>query len=428
MPIDSLNPNYDRSKSDVCKDAHSGNVQDYIPRLIGQSNSEYARYVERAAYLNVVKRTSTALVGVMLRKPYTTNIDTEDIMCSGGITFDEFLSDTITTLLTSGRLGLLVDYDDEMGMPYITTYENQTITNWRDNEYGNFIVINEDYYRPDPKDPYEVELVQCYRELVMLDGVYTVRVWEQNGKKWAVTEEYEPQSRGQKLEDIPFVFVNTKNTTCEVTEPVLYNMAQIDISHYRTNVDIEHAAHFTALPQPYLSGELQEEQTTLAIGTYDVWRLTEGSAVGYLEFQGAGIASLQSMLAHKEEQMVDIGSRLLSGKKGVESVEALRIRQGGEAATLIQLANVLDSAMIRILECYYKWMGQDVEVEFEMNKDFMPSKIPPEELRALLEAVVSGNMSTETFVENLHVGEVVDDVDEEMARIGSQPQPDNELD
>lgn len=420
MPIDSLNPNYDRSKSDVCKDAHSGNVQDYIVRLTGQSNSEYARYVERAAYLNVVKRTSTALVGVMLRKPYTTNVDVDDIMCNGGITFDEFLSDAIVTLLTTGRLGFLVDFDDVESVPYITTYENQTITNWRDNEYGTFVIINEDYYRPDPKDHYKVDLVQCYRELVMVDGVYVVNVWEQNGKKWVITETYEPQSRGKKLEDIPFVFVNCKNTTSEVTEPLLFNMSQIGISHYRTNVDIEHAAHFTALPQPYLSGSLQEDGGSLPIGTYEVWQLAEGSDVGYLEFAGAGIASLQAMLLHKEEQMVDIGSRLLSGKKGVESVEALRIRQGGEVSTLIQLANVLDSAMIQILEYYYKWMGQDIAVEFEMNRDFMPSKIPPEELRALLEAVVSGNVSTETFLENLHDGEIVDDVTEELARINSQ--------
>lgn len=420
MPINSQHPDYDRTKSDVCKDAYSGNVQNYIPRLTGQSNSEYARYVERAAYLNVVKRTAGALTGVMLRKPYTTNVETEDIMVGGNINFDEFLSETITTLLISGRLGLLVDYDDNEQLPYITTYENSNITNWRDNDYGQFVIINEDYYRPDPKDPYEVELVQCYRELVMLDGVYTVRVWEQDRKEWKVTEEYEPQARGQKLEDIPFVFVNTKCTTSEVTDPILFNMSQINIGHFRTNVDVEHAAHFTALPQPYLSGDLQESQSNLPIGTYEVWQLTEGSTVGYLEFSGKGITSLQEIMAHKEEQMVDIGSRLLSGKKGVESVEALRIRQGSEVTTLVQLANVLDSAMIQILECYYKWMGQEVEVEFEMNKDFVPSKIPPEELRALLEAVVAGKISNETFLDNLREGEIVDDVDEEVARLSGQ--------
>ena len=327
MPINSQHPDYDRTKSDVCKDAYSGNVQDYISRLTGQSNSEYAKYVERAAYLNVVKRTATALTGVMLRKPYITNVDTDEIIIGGDINFDEFLSDTINTLLISGRLGLLVDWNDEVALPYITTYENSNITNWRDNDYGTFVIINEDYYRPDPDDIYEVVLVQCYRELVMIDGVYTVRVWEQDRKEWIVTEEYEPQSRGQKLDDIPFVFVNTKNTTPLVTDPILFNMSQINIGQYRTNVDVEHAAHFTALPQPYLSGDLQDDQNNLPIGTYEVWQLTEGSTVGYLEFGGAGITSLQAILAHKEEQMVDIGSRLLSGKKGVESVEALQIRR-----------------------------------------------------------------------------------------------------
>ena len=110
MPINSLHPEYDRKMSDVTNDAFNGNVCDYIPRLVGQSNEEYRRYVERAAYLNIVGRTASALIGVMLRKPYRTNADTDEINIAGGIGFDEFLTEIITSLMLCGRMGVRVEF------------------------------------------------------------------------------------------------------------------------------------------------------------------------------------------------------------------------------------------------------------------------------------------------------------------------------
>jgi len=419
MPINSLNPGYDANKSTITKDATCGNVFKYIPRLVGQSNKEYEQYQTRATYYNVTKRTANALTGAILRKPYTTNIETNDVIVYGRDRFEELLSDGINDLLIHGRVGGLIDYSEYLQSPYIVCYENETIINWRTYE-GELIlvVLREDIFVPKKDDPYDSEQKVQYRELYLdMDGYYSVRVWQEAGRKqFTVIEEHQPTIRGERLDYIPFVFMNTNGTTPEVTEPVLYNLAQINISHFKTSADIEHAAHFTALPQPWISGDLKEDTKELPIGTYTVWQLDEGASVGYLEFNGNGISSLQEISKQKEDQMALMGASLLQGRKGVESAEALRIRQGAESSTLVNIATAIENGMQQLLSIYFSWLGQEISVEFTLNKDFVSIKLSPQELKALMDAYIAGTISQDTFLQNLYEGEIVEDIEEEKSR------------
>ena len=428
MPIDSLHPNYNDAWETVTTNAFAGDVLDYIPRLVGQSKVEYNAYRERATYFNVTRRTAYALVGALLRKPYESNVETDDVKIYGDLSFDEFLAETILGVMTSGRMGLLCDYNDETGSPYIVSYPNCTITNWRmnNNDELEFVILREDKYDQKPDDPYAVEHKVCYRELTVIDGAYTVRIWHQtHGKQWEITEEYVPSYRGSPLTFIPFVFINSVDTTPKVCEPTLYNLGQINISHFRTSADIEHAAHFTALPQPYISGALANDKTELPIGTFDVWQLEEGSTTGYLEFSGSGISSLQDIQKHKEDQMGAIGTRMLQDKKGVESVEALRIRQGSESATLVALASAVENGFEMVLAFYDIWNGGDGNVDFMTNKDFSPATMSPQEMKTLMEAYLAGTISQDTFLTNLFEGEIVNDVDEEKAKLSKEEEEDD---
>ena len=422
MPINSKNPGYDISKSSLTKDANDGNVLNYIPRLAGQTNTEYQQYQNRAIYYNITKRTNSALTGAILRKPYTTDINVDDVVIYGDLNFNEFLSETIMQLMVVGRLGMLVDSDQSGNKPYIVSYENQNIINWRiENNVLTLVVLQEDTFVPKEDDPYEYEQIVQYRELYLDEnGLYAVNVWRQDGmKNFKIVEQSEPRIRGQRQDHIPFVFVNTHNTTPMVTEPVLYNIAQINISQFKTSADIEHSAHFTALPQPWMSGDLKEETSELPIGTYTVWQLEQDASVGYLEFSGAGIDALQKISTTKEENMVALGASLLQGRKGVESAEALRIRQGSESSTLMTLANSVESAMQQILTIYNNWLGNSNVIEFTLNRDFTAIKLSPQELKALMDAFIAGTISQDTFLQNLYDGEVVKDVEEEKARISN---------
>lgn len=417
MPINTTHPTYDVGPGDMTSDAYNGNVKCYVEKLQMQSQRDYEAYVNRACYFNVTKRTTDALIGSMLRKPYTSSI--EDIHVGCGQTFDTMLSYVLRDIFLTSRVGILVDYDDDKDSPCLIPYNNNCITNWGD----DFVVLEETFYQVDPKDKYKKTIRCQYRELTLVDGVYTVNIWRQEGgqasKKWYIAEQYVPTARGQTLDFIPFVFINDRDTTDECRKPVMYNMAQLNISHFRTTADIEQCAHFLALPQPYISGDFADDVTQAALGGQTLWRLEQGSSVGYLEYSGKGIDSLKDIRESKEAQMASIGSRMFA-KAGVESAEALRIRSEGENATLVSMVNALEQGMQIALQYYAIWMGVPPEsVEFYMNRDFTNVAATPEEINALLTLFSAGQISQETFLQRLYEGEIVDDVDTELERLNS---------
>lgn len=419
MPIDTTHPEYNVEKSDVTMDAYKGDVLDYIPKLTKQNNEEYEAYRNRGVYFNVTKKTTEAAVGLILRKPYVT--DVEDVMISEELTLTESIGMTLRDVILEGRCGMLCDYSNEKGEAYLTQYSRKHITNWRKD--GTLVVLHEDIYVPDPQDPYKLVETEQYRELFLdEEGYYGVRIWQPQGTggntTYRVVDEFAPTIKGERLTYIPFVFVNPFDTTMTSYDPVMINIAQINISHFRSTVDLEHGVHFTALPQPWVAGDFAEDQgTTVAVGSDYIWQLEEGSSTGYLEFTGGGLKSIVERLESKEQQMSYLGGQLLEAKKGIEAADTVRLRGAAQSATLVNVVNAVESAYQQILTIYNQWMGNEQEAEFTMSRDFSASILTPLEMKALMDLYMMNGISQETFLENLFAGEITSDVQEEIARL-----------
>lgn len=419
MPINSKHPTYDTEPGDFTSDAYNGDVRKYVKKLQLQSYNDYEAYVSRACYFNVTKRTTDALIGAMLRKPYTSTLD--EIKVADGMTFDTMISYALRDIFLTSRVGILVDYCNDSESPYMVPYNNNAITNWGD----DFVILQEDYYEVDPDDKYQKTVACQYRELTLIDGVYTVNIWRRQHSTgteevWYIAEQIVPSVRGRTLDFIPFVFVNDRDTTDECRKPVMMNLAQVNVSHFRTMADVEQCAHFLALPQPYISGDFADDIQQVGLGGSTLWRLEASSTVGYLEFSGKGFDSLTSLASKKEEQMASLGSRMIA-KAGVESAEALRLRNAGESSTLVAMINALEQGLQIACKYYAVWLGQDPEaVEFYMNRDFDNIAATPQEIAALADLLIAGQISQETFLQRLYEGEIVDDVDTELQRLNSQ--------
>lgn len=422
MPINTTHPTYDTKCSEFTVDAYNGNVKHYVERLQMQSRSDYEAYVNRACYYNVTKRTTDALIGAMLRKPHTTSLD--NINVSDGMTFETFMAYILRDIFLTSRVGILVDFDEDKQQPYMVPYDNAAIINWGD----DFVILREVYYKVDPDDKYKKEIKEQFRELTLIDGVYHVRIWRQGvllsstqETLWEIAEQHIPTNRGVPLNYIPFVFVNDKDTTDECRKPTMLNLAQVNVSHFRTIADIEQCAHFLALPQPYISGDFQDSNmTNVSLGGSQLWRLEEGSSVGYLEYNGAGINSLQAIADRKEAQMANLGSRLIT-KSGVESAEALRLRTVGESSTLVSMINALEQGLKIAVGMYGAWMGMEPStIEFDMNRDFDNVLASSQDVATWIQLLTGGHISQETFLQRLYQGEIIDDIDKEKDRLVNQ--------
>lgn len=416
MPVNTTHPSYCAHESEFTSAAYNGDVKQFVPKGYGWTNQDHNLFVERPAYYNVTKRTTDALIGAMLRKPYTTSV--EDPMVAGMQTFDTFLPCVLRDIMLTSRVGILVDYCEVSQSPYLTEYCNNSITNWGD----DYVVLREDYMVTDPKDKFK-KMVKCqYRELLLVDGVYTVNIWREQGKNsFKIAETVQPSVRGRTLDFIPFVYINSHDTTDECMKPVMFNMAEINVAHFKSLADIEHLAHFFALPQMYVAGGFDGEMNGItAIGTPNAWVLSQGSTVSYAQANSSGFDSLMKLIDKKEDQMAALGSRMLA-KSGVESAEALKLRSAGENSILIGLVNAVEEGIEQALQMYAIWLGEDPEnVEFEMNRDFTNIAVTPQEIDSLLTLLVGNQISQDTFLKRLYEGEIIDDVEAEKVALSSQ--------
>lgn len=430
MPVSTKHPQYVANFDTIqtVEDAVAGTVKQekYVPRLTGQTEDAWKAYIGRAAYYNVTERSLVALVGALLRKPYSIDGLAGDVPHVDETTFDEFLQRAYRLLFTQARIALHVDYDEAAGSPKLIAYGAENIINWAD----DFKIIEESVTVRDEDDPYVLKSIPQWRELYLEDGVYNVRVWRQIGRseKYQVVEQYTPTIRGAVLDFIPFWFATPYDNSDTLYTPPLATLAELNVLHLRFSVDLGHGLHFTALPQPVISGDLQVNATDpnsaaqrLSIGSEYAWLLTQGSTATYLEFAGTGLGAISTHIKNIEEQMYSSGSRLLTVKRGVESAEALQLRSGSESAVLITMAMSLENALASALAVYNQWAGSSVVPVVELNKDFTAAAIDPAQMKVLIEAYSAGILSLDTFLKRLYDGEVVSDVEAEKAALSGAP-------
>lgn len=431
MPVYTKRKDYlvNEPKVKLVEDAVDGNIksEQYIPRLPAHSQQEYARYLERATYYNVPAKVVEALLGSLLRKPYVCEGVHNNTINSDFGSFEEFLQECYENIITEGYIGVLVDFDESKRLPKLVTYSGSQIINWS----HDFVVIEEVYLQPKDSDPFELEEIQVYRELRLVDGVYTVNIWTPTSQKdsvgqksYAIFDSYTPTIRGATLDFIPFCFVNVFNNEAEVKPPHILNLCEIAIQHYRVDCEESLAVHYTAVPQAWVSGRFASDgsartvgaertepiQRSLKLGAGDVWHLEENASVGYLEVSGAGLTALRLKRLDLAEQLMTLGARLLYTKRGVESADALAMRNGSEAAALLSLATSLENALKWLLGVYNKWAGVNTEPTIVLNKDFTAQKMSAQEITAYLNLFKEGVISLEDLVKNLITMDAILDV------------------
>lgn len=461
MPITSTHPQYrhyyDRwTRAQDASDGEDAVKQRgtaYLPKLEEQSDDDYRAYKTRAVYFNATGRTVDGMSGLINRKAPVVEMPTaieglQDKATTDGMSLSEVAKGITEALLIGGRVGILVDRPElENEPPYLALYTTTEITNWREDEDGNLlmVVLKEGYYEPLTSDPYILEDKVRYRELFLGSQIdeqgdeipdtvgYTQRVWEQNtltdGQNFVVTREITPLRNGQPLEKIPFVLLTPKGLGTVIWEPPILDIANVNLAHYRNSADIEHGRHLTALPTPWVSGvDFSDTGAELPLGSGKAWRLPEGAATGFLEFSGSGISSLAEGMSEKEAKMAALGARMIEPpRSGVEAAETARIHQAGSNATLADIASAVEKGLQAALAEAAEWEaeGQGEQVNVEVNKDFVDSKLQPQELTALVESYLKGGISQETLMYNLKVGEILPEdrtIEEEMELL-AQEQP-----
>lgn len=423
-----------------CRDAIEGQDavhkagDSYLPRLTGQTEKEYQAYVMRTPFFNATGRTIDGLVGMAFRKEPVVEVPSAisgylDDMTLTECDINEFAENITREVLSVGRIGVLVEYPQVIERPvnlaqasaqnlrpYATMYKAESIRNWRVARINNVmqpVMIALDESVTEYSSAFESKEVEQIRALLLEDGKYIQRVYRKDTKD----SEYKqfgddiiPLMNGNPLSYIPFVFFNSNSNTDEINAPPLYDLVNMNLSHYRTSADLEHGAHFTGLPTAVVSGyQITEKGEKFSIGSATAWVFPQPEAKAYyLEFSGQGLGALEKLKKEKEAAMAALGARMLSPDKAqAEAYDTVRMRHNGEGAVLSSIVNMVNAGLKRVLDIMAEWSGVNGDVSVSLNKDFVDTTLTAQELVAYVQAWQSGAIPKEELFHNLKNGEVI---------------------
>lgn len=435
----------------------------FLPMLGGQDSSEYGAYKERASFLNATARTIDGLSGMLFRKPPavehpTAMDDFMDDVDGAGLPFQSFAEGVVEDILTVSRGGILVDFPrgpegelteaqamQEGRRPFWTWYKAEAILDYRVSTVANRSVVTQVRLKEiveEPSEEFETVEVEQIRVLDLAGVVddegeptgavqYMQRVFRQDdtGVWVEFGDPIVPVIDGSPLDRIPFVFIGPRDLLPRMAKPILLDLANKNLDHYRLDADYHHGLHFVALPTPWAKGipasEI-EEGNFKAIGPTNIWLTTsENAEFGMLEFEGTGIEAIKQALERAEGAMAMLGARMLAPeKRQVEAAETANIHRMGENSVLSSIAQSVSSGLTKAMEWAALWMGlNETEVSVELNRDFMPAPMTPQALESLMKAWQAGGISKRTLFENLQKGEVISaerSFDDEEAEIETE--------
>jgi hypothetical protein len=157
-------------------------------------------------------------------------------------------------------------------------------------------------------------------------------------------------------------------------------------------------------------------------------------AEGRAEYIEPGGTSFQFQFQRLEQlagQINELGlSAVLGQKLTAETAEAKRINRSQGDSTMMVIAQNMQDMIDNCLQFHAEFIGQgEAAGSSHVNRDFMGTRLDPQEISSLLQLYTAGTITQETLLQQLSDGEVLGDdfdVDEELeatANAGMDVQP-----
>lgn len=405
-----------------------------------------AQYIKCAVFMNATRHTKSGMSGMVFRtKPIVELGSSIDYLVNNvdgnGMRIVQQVKSTTDNNIAVGRHGLFVDFVSSVGSSsvkdvangnkaFITEYKAEQIINWKTETFGSInklsmVVLEE--VEEIAIGEFETQKHVLHRVLKLVDGLYVVEVHrtEKQDKQDDINtvETFEPKNgRGQRLDFIPFLFVGSENNDFDIDLPPLYDIAVVNIGHYRNSADVEENSFFAS--QMTLTATGMTEQWI-----NDVWKgkAQVGSRAVLTGPVGANFGSIQAkesnlalaLMEDKQKQMVQLGAKLIEPSTSIKTATQSQIDSADNSSVLSNIADNVEDAYITCISWVQMFMNDSTDFDFSMNKKFGVSSLGAQEIVALLNTWQNGGISYQTFFKNLQKGEIIasDKTQEEEKRL-----------
>lgn len=402
--------------------------------------SRYRVYLDRAVFYNVTRRTVKALAGAVFAKYPMLALDgleylEQDIDGSGQALVQQAKKAFIQCLL-KGRGGLLADMpvtaDTVTKADMVTQgvratvklYEAESIINWRTSTIGantklSLVVLSETYIKSD--DGFKHETGEQLLVLRLEDGQATSEIYQKSDSGWqSQGKTVIKGNNGQALDEIPFYFFGADNNDSEIDDSPMYDIAQLNVAHFKDSADYQESNFIAGQPTLVLSGLTQQwVDDNLKNG------VTIGARSGLLLPQASTAQLLQAMpnsvnfeaMEKKEAQMISLGAKLIEESTGIKTATEASSDNAEETSVLTNIAYNLSDCYTKAVRMCANYVGvANDSLEVSLNTKFNFAKMAPQQRQQLMAEWQAGAISWAEYRSALFEDEIATIEDPETAK------------
>jgi hypothetical protein len=373
----------------------------------------------RSAVPPYYQRLERMLAGMLTRKPVRLT-DTSDTIREQlfdvdlqGNDLNVWTYETARKLIRYGHVGTLVDAPSDGGRPYWCTYTPRQILGWRTEQRDGAqqlvqLRLMESVVVPDGL--YGEKAIEQVR--VLTPGQFQIHQRQDDGE-FKVTDE-----GTTSLDVIPFAVAYGNRHGFMESRPPMEDIAELNLKTYQVQSDLDNQLHISAVPMLAFFGFPTAAEEVSAGPGEAIAFPAEGRAE-YIEPQGRSFDYQFRRLEQLAAQINELGlSAVLGQKLSAETAEAKRIDRSQGDSTMMVIAQNVQDMIDNCLQFHAQFLGQNEAAgSCLVNRDFVGSRLEPQEIQSLLALYTAGTITQETLLQQLADGEILGDdfnVEEEL--------------
>ena len=388
-------------------------------------------YVERAYLFNATEISVDGFAGMITVKAPTLDVpnDMTDIasdITGKGHDVAGLAALCADELMTVGAVGLLADHPPSpngvtvaqaaaLGLrPMVVTYPVETVLEVRTERKGGKthvtrVRLSEDVIKPWGR--WGERIYKRVRVLELVDGLYQQVVFDRNDKgEWIEEPPIFPLANNQRMTEIPFQLLTANGSAYEPPRPPLHTLAEANLAHLQNSALHEHGLAFCAQPVRFFAGMSAPDGPVPMIGSsIAVFSTDPNAKASIVEASADIVGAVVNAMKDKRADMAILGARFLAADGAAQIAEnTARLNKSGDTASLSKITNAIEYGVIAALRWCAGFMGSTADaIRFQMSRDYMPVRMSPLELQALVATFQANLLPLSDFYANLVQGEIV---------------------
>lgn len=346
--------------------------EEYLPRpagMAGEFKDAYDTYLERAHFPLICSYALQGALGIIVTKLPDFNVPKKmeyllENATKDGVSLPQLFLDTIIEVFKTGRCPLMVDIvPEDRGKEFkFVRYPAESLINWKSETVGtekNLILSVFSENAPETDDIFSHDAITIYRVLYIDEnGNYSQRVFEEDVERIELAKV--PGFMGKTSKEVPVFIAGSINSSYDVQPIPLISVANCSIQIYRKEADLSNSEYLSCNPTLVITGVSDEDDLPNVVGSSVLVALPDpASRAFYTITDTKALAQIKIHIDDMYEEAIRHGVSILESRKGVESAEALRIRQATQSASVYSIYLAALEAVVDGLKYIARMWGLD---------------------------------------------------------------------